>query len=203
VGLILVCGIFFSNQVAFAESNGDLRKEINILKQRITELEKKLTKQEKEVTRQTELSEELAKAKPEDLAKIREVFKGLNIGVGATYIVQGAVDANNVNTATGSKKEEGVTDGSYSIDLGFEKTFDDWGMAFLHLETGDGAGVEDELEVFSNVNRDADDSGNSVSVTEAWYEHYLFGEQLTLTAGKIDPTGYVDQNEIANDETGS
>ncbi|MBC8458483.1 MAG: carbohydrate porin, partial [Deltaproteobacteria bacterium] len=82
----------------------------------------------------------------------------------------------------------------------FEKKFDDYGMAFIHLETGDGAGVEDELQVFSSVNRDADDSDSSVSVTEAWYEHYFRTLPLTLTFGKIDPTGYVDTNEYANDE---
>lgn len=82
-----------------------------------------------------------------------------------------------------------------------EKAFEDYGKAFLHLETGDGAGVEDELQVFSNVNRDADDSDNSMAVTEAWCEHYFKGIPVKLMAGKIDGTILVDTNEYANDET--
>ena len=84
----------------------------------------------------------------------------------------------------------------------FEKEFANYGKAFVHLETGDGAGIEDELKVFSNVNRDADDSDNSVSVTEVWYEHYPENMPLTITAGKIDATGFIDTNEYANDECG-
>jgi len=76
---------------------------------------------------------------------------GLTIGAGATFILQGTANANGDDLA---KNGEDVTDASYSMDLEFEKTFDDYGVAFLHLETGDGAGVEDELKVFSNVNRE-------------------------------------------------
>jgi len=131
----------------------------------------------------------------ETIENIPAIAEGLKIGAGATFIVQGTKDAN----ATASKGED-VTDTSYSIDLIFEKEFDDFGMALLQLETGDGAGVEDELTLFSNVNRDTDDSNNSVSVTKAWYEHYLFDKQLAITFGKIDAGDYLDQNKIACDE---
>jgi len=113
-------------------------------------------------------------------------------------VVQGT---SNANGDTLSEKGEDVTDASYSIDLTFEKEFEDYGVAFLHMETGDGAGVEDELQVFSNVNRDADDSDNSVSVTEAWYEHNFQSMPADLMVGKIDGTVLVDNNEYANDET--
>ncbi|MFH1664661.1 MAG: carbohydrate porin, partial [Candidatus Omnitrophota bacterium] len=90
--------------------------------------------------------------------------------------------------------------GSYSIDLEVAKTFDDRGMAFIHMEAGQGDTIEGELSVFSNVNRDAGDSIAHVDITEAWYEQYLFDKQLTITGGKIDATGYIDTNEYANDE---
>jgi len=199
MGFVL-CTVFIFTESALAEGDTDLRKEIEFLKQRITMLEEKIEKQQEQRGRQAKASEEGVEAGSEGLAKISESFEGLNIGIGATYIVQGAADANNVSTAIGSKNEEGITDGSYSMCLTFEKEFDNYGKAFLGLETGDGAGVEDELEVFSNVNRDADDSNNSVGVPEVWYEQYLFDNQFTLRGGKIDPTCNVDQNEIAHDE---
>jgi len=36
---------------------------------------------------------------------------------------------------------------------------------------------------------------------EVWYEHYLFDKQLTITAGKLDPTAYIDGNEYAADDS--
>lgn len=177
-GLILVVLISLPCNFAFAKS---VKDELAELKARIAQLEQKLAKQEEKVT---ELKEEGVSA-----------WEGLNIGAGATFVVQGTVDANR-----STNPKEDATDGSYSVDLEIEKEFGDFGLGFVHLETGDGAGVEDELEVFSNVNRDADDSDNSVSLTEAWYEHYFLDNQFTLTAGKIDSTCYVDQNGIANDE---
>lgn len=62
--------------------------------------------------------------------------------------------------------DEDVTDASYSVDLEFAKEFEK-GQALIHLETGDGAGVDEELKLFSGVNRDADNSDNTVYVTEA------------------------------------
>ncbi len=176
-GLILVVLISLPCHFGFAKSVED---EIAELKTRIAQLEKKLTKQDEQMS---------------DLEGVPPAIEGLNIGAGATFIVQGTVDANR-----STNPKEDVTDGSYSVDLEIEKEFGDFGLGFIHLETGDGAGVEDELEVFSNVNRDADDADNGVSLTEVCYEHYFLDNQLTLTAGKIDATCYVDQNEIANDE---
>jgi len=176
-------------------------EELAELKARLNQLEERLGKQENKTVEVEKIAHgakreisEFIEYKPGEGVEIKPA--GLTIGAGATFIVQGAIDAN----ATG-KKGEDVTDASYSVDLEFEKEFGDSALAFIHLETGDGAGVEDELTLFSNVNRDADDAGNVVSLTEAWYEQYLFDKQLTVTGGKIDSTCYLDQNEIANDET--
>jgi len=178
--------VFYLCSPVFAKTT---EEELAELKSRISGLEEKLVRQEEISGEQEELGE--------GFDKIKNVFDGLSIGAGATFIMQGT---NNANGDSLSKNGEDVTDVSYSIDLEFEKQFDDYGMAFIHLETGDGAGVEDELQVFSNVNRDADDSDNGVSVTEIWYEHYFKALPLTVMFGKIDPTSYIDTNEYANDE---
>ncbi len=124
---------------------------------------------------------------------------GLEISAGGTMIVQGA---NNINNATeGVEKKVSRADASYSADITIGKEFDQLGgKAFLHLEAGQGAGLEDDLTLYSNVNRDADND-NNVRLTEFWYEQGLFKDRVALTFGKLDPTAYFDNNEAANDET--
>ncbi|HEO63707.1 MAG TPA: hypothetical protein ENN78_00360, partial [Candidatus Omnitrophica bacterium] len=177
-------------------------EEIAELKARIIQLEERLAQQENKTVEVEKIAHgakreisEFIEYRPGEGVEIKPA--GLTIGASATFILQGTNNANGDDLA---KNGEDVIDASYSMDLEFEKTFGDYGLAFLHLETGDGAGVEDELKVFSNVNRDADDSDNSVSVTEVWYEHYFKSLPLTLTFGKIDPAAYLDTNEYANDE---
>lgn len=171
---------------------------------RIQELERRLALAEKEGSaRESEASQvrdqdvtiEKKIGEFQDSAGVSSVFEGIDFGAGVTFVYQFTDQANGDSL---SQRSEDVGDASYSIDVEFEKSMSDYGLAFLHLETGDGAGVEDELRVFSNVNRDADDSDNQIQVTEAWYEHYA--GPLTLTFGKIDATILVDTNEYAHDE---
>ncbi|MBD3271062.1 MAG: hypothetical protein GF384_00825 [Elusimicrobia bacterium] len=129
---------------------------------------------------------------------LREGMEGIAVSGGMTLIIQGTHNANGDDVLQGS---EDTTDATYSVDLGFEKKFNDSASGFIHCETGDGQGVENELTVFSNVNRDADDSDNGLSVTEAWID-YAFGDSgFSTTVGKLDPTVFIDTNEYANDET--
>jgi len=190
-----------------------LKEEIAQLKTRLEMLEKKVDQQDNYIITQsqtvqaqqqqiheyeTKLSqfEEKLKRVPGEPMKLME---GLELGVGATMIVQGA---NNVNYAPdGETKKKTRTDGSYSADITLSKEFKEIsGRAFLHLEGGQGAGLEDNLTLYSNVNRDADDHEN-VRVTEIWYEQGLFKDNAAVTFGKLDPTAYFDQSEVANDET--
>lgn len=165
-----------------------IEEEIADLKSRIAALEQKLALQEDKIGGQEEAEE--------TLEQIKKTFDGLSIGAGATFVLQGTHNANGDNQLSDG---DDVTDASYSIDVEIEKEFEDYGKAFIHLEAGGGDGVEDELTLFSNVNRDADNDEN-VRLTEAWYEHYFHSTPRTLTIGKIDATGYIDTNEYANDE---
>ncbi len=125
------------------------------------------------------------------------VGDGFRIGAGATMIVQGTNNANGTQTV-----KSGRADVSFSEDITIEKDFTNLNSrAFIHLESGQGDGLEEELIVYSNVNRDADND-NNVRLTEAWYEQGFFDKGiLFLTFGKLDPTVYFDNNEAANDET--
>ncbi|MEA3560810.1 MAG: carbohydrate porin [Candidatus Omnitrophota bacterium] len=116
---------------------------------------------------------------------------GIEIGAGATFIVQGSIDAN----------VEDAVDATISVDLEFKKKFDDFGLAFIHLEAGNGAGLDGgEVILFSGVNADATAGDSRINLIEAYYEHYLFEERFTITFGKLDPTAYLDDNLAANDE---
>ncbi|MDD4980089.1 MAG: carbohydrate porin [Candidatus Omnitrophica bacterium] len=210
--LFLVAFSFLYATVTFAEELS-IRDEINQLKERIATLEKKVLNQDEYIATQnstvkvqqqtiseyeTKLSqfEEKLKRVPGEPMKLME---GLELGVGATVIVQGT---NNVNYAPeGETKKKNRTDGSYSADITLAKELKEaGGKAFLHLEAGEGAGLEDNLTLYSNVNRDADDE-DDIRVTELWYEQGLFKDKAVITFGKLDPTAYFDQSEVANDET--
>lgn len=112
---------------------------------------------------------------------------GISIGIGATGIIQGSVNA-----------DEDETDATISVDIEFEKDFEEYGKGYLHLEGGRGEGIDRKGYFFSPVNTDAVGDA-TIDIAELWYEHYL--ENLTLTFGKLDPTCYIDQNSFANDET--
>ncbi|MFA4933818.1 MAG: carbohydrate porin [Candidatus Omnitrophota bacterium] len=188
--------------------------EINLLKKRISALEDKAARQEKYIATQNVIAEEQKQKITEYESKFSQfeekfhrvpvdtmqLMEGLELGVGATMIVQGA---NNVNYGgEGHTQKKSRTDGSYSADLTLAKEFKEVrGRAFLHLEAGQGAGLEDNLTLYSNVNRDAGDSEARIEVTEFWYEQSLFNNKAAITFGKLDPSAYFDQNEVANDET--
>ncbi|NTV28757.1 MAG: carbohydrate porin [Candidatus Omnitrophica bacterium] len=186
LGWFFVFGVMLGMpSVVFADSTGD---EIAELRSRLQKLEERL---DREQTSGIDRGQE-----KKSLDEIASALKGITIGGGATMIVQGVKDANGDGQLS---KNEDVTDASYSVDLEFGKEFEQ-GHAFIHLETGDGAGVDDELKLFSSVNRDADDSDNAVSVTEAWYEHQPGKGPFKVAFGKLDPTSVVDNNAYANDE---
>jgi len=130
-----------------------------------------------------------------------ESAAGVDVGVGATFVFQGTPNANNAGADGSGSTEDSRLDASYSTDIEMAKVFDSYGMAFLHLEAGQGDTLEGDLALFSNVNRDAADTNAHVDVVELWYEHYFFEKQGILTAGKIEGAAYFDTNEYANDET--
>lgn len=188
-----------------------IEAEINQLKVRLEALEHKVTAQSKIMEEQkqyiadqnkkiSEYETKISQFSPTETKNpVEQLAQGLDMGAGITTIIQGANNTNNATTDI--SKNEDRTDASYSADITIGKEFKEVnGEAFLHLEAGQGAGLEDDLTLYRNVNRDADND-NNVRVTEAWYKQKLFNEKLSLTFGKLDATILFDTNEIANDET--
>ncbi|MFA5149713.1 MAG: hypothetical protein WC433_02230, partial [Candidatus Omnitrophota bacterium] len=139
--------------IVFAEELS-VRDEINQLKERITALEKRVLGQDEYIATQnstvqvqqqkiTEYESRLAQFE-EHLHRVpgvpMQLMEGLELGAGATFIVQGT---NNVNYGgDGQTQKKDRTDGSYSADITLAKEFKEVdGRAFLHLEAGQGAGL--------------------------------------------------------------
>lgn len=206
---VLILGINF---FCFAEdeSIAELKATIKKLEARIKALENKFEEQDSYIEKQQAYIETQRKKIVEYDSKLEDIdarfshrekvptefiWEGLKIGAAATFIVQGTQDT---NAAAGGNSD--TADASYSVDLEFEKEFGEvGGRAFLHLGSGEGAGIEDELELYSNVNNDADND-NNFRVKEVWYEQGLFNDRMLVTFGKLDPTVYFDTNEVANNE---
>ncbi len=204
LGLGLCVGLAFSHRDVGAEpSNAEWVQRMEQMEARIKELEDRLAVYEgKEEGRQTKLSRVEEKIEGLD-SKMEEarasgivpLMEGIEIGAGATFVYQFTDRANGDDLAQAS---DDVGDASYSVDLELSKEFDDFGKALILFEAGEGAGVEDELKVFSNVNFDATGGDSNLGVVEGWYEQYM--GPATLRFGKLDATYLIDNNEYANDE---
>jgi uncharacterized coiled-coil protein SlyX len=210
--LVVIVSFFLAGNNSFAEDDS-IRNEMDQLKSRIQALENRLNEQDKCMKDQKQcilnqdkkISEYEERFSQFDKDLHRQegspiaIAEGLEIGVGATMVIQGT---NNINDATsGVAKKESRVDASYSTDITIGKEFKETsGKAFMHLEAGKGNGLEDNLTLYSDVNRDAGD-GENAQVTELWYEQALLNDKAVATFGKIDPTAYFDNNEAANDET--
>lgn len=173
-GCIAVAVFMFSGSGVFADSSVNLEKELENLKERLTLLENKPERENK------------------------GLLSDLTIGGGITFVLQNAQNANVAEDSLYNGKTPTVA--AYSVDLGFEKKFDEQNKMFIHLETGQGS-IESQLEVFSNVNGDSDESDAVISVTEAWYEHAFGTSGFKMSFGKIDAGAVIDDNAYANDET--
>jgi len=205
-GLFLILAVFlvFSQTKVFAQaSDPALLKRLEQMEARINELEARLAVYEnREQGRQEKL--DMVDEKIDGLAgRIQEppsaatprMIEGFAIGAGATGVYQFTDKANSDDL---SQNSEDVGDASYSVDLEIAKEFSDHQRALILFEAGEGAGVEDELKVFSNVNFDATGGDSNVGIVEGWYEQE-FGP-ATVRAGKLDATYLIDANAYANDE---
>lgn len=181
----------------------DLMEEIKALKTRVTELESKLGQEEKGADHISE-----GKHTPGWNDRKRDwiectpgqgiTFKPVDLTISTciTGIVQGVSNANNAGSG-----EDSIFDGSWKADIDIEKRFGDWGLAFLELEAGQGDTIASELSLFSNVNNNANDTGNNVIINKFFYEQYLLNKQVAITVGKLDPTDYFDQNKFADNDS--
>jgi uncharacterized coiled-coil protein SlyX len=193
----------FGEEYVTADKYAELEKRVRALEEKLREQDKCLREQNECIVDQKQkitgyenrLSQFDRQLHRETGAPVA-VAEGLEIGAGTTMVVQGTH-----NTNAGESNKASRTDASFSTDITVEKDFADInGKAFVHLQAGQGAGLDDDLILYNWVNTDADDDNNA-RVTDFWYEQILFGGKVLFTAGKLNPTLYFDNNAVANDET--
>jgi len=201
--LICVSGNIYADEAAIMEKIKELEAKVDMLEKKLSAQEECMKGQElcindqqKKITEYEERFKQVDEKLHRQEGSTAFSADGLRISAGATMIVQGTD-----NTNATEEKKRGKADASFSEDITISKEFEGLDSeAFIHLEAGQGAGLTDDLSLFSNVNADADDDEHVV-VSEIWYEQGLFNDKALITFGKLDPTVYFDTNEVANDET--
>lgn len=176
-----------------------MREEIRLLRDRLQQLEGRLSQQEKTVTEQKKTACEVLEKFETINTRLKERietegpcwYKTLALDAAATGVAQGA----------GSLRGQGDrTDGNLRIQLGVTSTGIKNGAMRLELRQGEGTGLTTEIASFTGINDTVyPGSGNKI-IYEAWYQHRLMDNKVSITAGKMDFTNYFDSNEIAHCE---
>jgi len=190
VGLIVV-GLVVPSLAA--EPPADWQQQLDALKQRIARLEQSAASQESESQEHGQMLKELA--------TVRKTLGALEFAIGITGVLQATQGADHLS-------EEGdVTDATMSLDVEVGADLWEGASGFVHIEAGNGDGVDGDVETLSGLNDDADDDA-TLRLTEAWLEQRWWDERVALRIGKIDLCGGCGMNEcafdgnaVANDET--
>ncbi len=174
---------------SFAQTDEEVLRELQLLKQKIQMLEEQLKEKNKK-------EEEVAK----EVEEIKEKLGSLEIHGGATLYYQGAT----VDKIDGQKyKNPSGTGYTADLEISFKPT--DTGEFYMRLHGGqgtgaDGNGISDAL--YANLNTLADDNPDNdrFDLLEAYYTQELLNGKLNVLIGKTEPFALIDDNEYANDE---
>ena len=192
-GLILATVFLLSTSTSFAQTDKEVLRELELLKQRIQKLEEQLKEKNKK-------DEEVAA----ELAEIKERLDSLEIHGGVRLYYQGAsvgeIDGESLPNPSGV---------GYNADVEFTFKPDENGRFYMRFHGGSGKGADEifdrkEDALFANLNTLADDNPENdgeFRLLEAYYSRELFGGKLNLVVGKTEPFIMIDDNEYANDET--
>lgn len=166
-----------------------VEERIRMLEQQLDALKKELADQKAKVEKQEKAVTPLA-----DIKKTVDALSKIEITGGATGIVQATSGA-----PRSLGEDEGFAGGSLDIILTY-KPMDNVKLV-IDMEAIGGNGPDSRFPNFAGLNRDLGTTNDTMTVLEAYLEATFLKERLTLTAGKIDLTNYVDKNAYANSET--
>ncbi len=200
----------FGATLGSAAEKSDIHKEIQQLKERIKELEEKLDERESAEKKQTAKTEKKIDEKIEEA--LEERFGTLEIHGGAIVYYQDS----RTDELDGAKADS-PSGAGFAADL--ELTWKpalpvvEDGAFFLRIHAGNGTGadrtgggrIKPAEVLLSNLNTIADDNSDEdddsgLRLLEAHYTHHFFDEKLSITGGKAEPLGFLDDNAFANDE---
>jgi hypothetical protein len=207
VALVILIFLFGISGRALADTKA-VMKEIQALKERIEELEQKLEEQEALAKRQAVKSE--AKMEEKIGAALEERFGTLEIHGGAILYYQESRTDELEGVRADSPSGAGF---SADLELTWKPALPvvEDGELFTRIHAGYGEGADrtgggrprpaDVL--LANLNTIADDNTDKdgeLQLLEVHYTHRFFDGMLTITGGKGEQLGFLDDNAFANDE---
>jgi carbohydrate-selective porin OprB len=121
------------------------------------------------------------------------LLKDIELNFGATGIIQGSTFyKNNVG------KDKNYIESSYSYDLEIKKTLSENSSINMHLQAGNGNGLDNYIATYSGLNADANND-SYLMLTEIWFEQQI--GKFAFKAGKFGMGQDFDINNSANSET--
>jgi carbohydrate-selective porin OprB len=197
-GAALLCALIASGPVparaqsvqSLQEHIQNLEKQLNALKDQLKAIQEEQKAQKAKVEKQEKALAPLA-----DVKKTVEALSKIEISGGATGTVQGTSGA---PRALGG--DEAFGGGSFDFVLTY-KPLENVKL-ILDMEAIGGDGPDGRFPTLAGLNGDLGTTNDTVTILEAYLEATFLKERLTVTAGKIDITNYIDSNAYANDETG-
>ena len=142
-----------------------------------------------------------------------KALEGIDVSASLTGVVQ---QVNGSGAATSERESRANYRGDVTVTLPGGEIGDIEGKIFTHFRFGQGSGVTLRPTYTSTPNSTAFQTAASPAdayaiVAQAWYQLTVplpvggekphSRERLEITAGKIDPTAFFDQNAAADDET--
>ncbi|NPA95316.1 MAG: hypothetical protein GXO58_07815 [Thermodesulfobacteria bacterium] len=179
----------------------ELIRENRQLNQRLKAVESELSQMKQQQASQQAQMGELAGMKAAAQQDADAWYRRFSLGGGVTGILMGTLgDANSLSNIRSTQ------DVSYTIDLNIDADFAKWGQFFVHLEGGDGEGINNEVPSFSVPNYDAYKTTIGIdtaalTISEAYYALSFRDDRYGFNFGKMDISVLFDENDAAGDET--
>jgi hypothetical protein len=186
VGMLIMGGllILLSASLALGQESSVTREEVDALKRKLERLEKTI---------------ENPNAPASEPQSEKQWYEKIDFAIGASGVIQGSTGA----------EDDGVdATARYELELQFHVTPKD--LLYLHLEAGNGDGIDDRVPTLSSLNADAFGDDDHPGFTEAWYLHRFQYLGAVLQIGKLclggpgdnspDDAIAFDGNEYANNE---
>lgn len=136
--------------------------------------------------------------------KKKKWYNSINVTGGITASLQGT--SGNGDSTAGTEDNK---DFSYSLDLNLDSEITREHKFFVHIETGEGKGINDNFGAkgtyikpnYDPFNSHNPDTGHQdITVSQAFYKGTFFDEILSVDFGKMDIHSFTDQNTLAGNE---
>jgi len=186
IGMMLMSGllILLAAGSAFSQEYSVTREEVDVLKTKFERLEKTIG---------------TTNAPASELQDEKQWYEKIDFAIGASGVIQGS---------TGVEDDGADATARYELESQFHVMSKN--LLYLHLEAGNGAGIDDRIPTLSSFNGDAVGDDDKPSFTEVWYLHRFQHLDAVLEIGKLclggpgdnspDDAVAFDGNEYANNE---